>query len=330
MEKQRNSFAGKSVLVTGGLGFIGSNLAIRLVGEGARVTIVDAMVKETGWNRRNIDPVKDKVSVIESNISNPKLSEILPDFEYVFNLAGVLSHVDAMKDPVHDLEINALDQLKFLVMCLEVNPGIKIIYTGTRNQYGRAKYLPVTEDHPFDPIDTNGISEIAGEMYHTLYWKTRGLKSTSLRLCNVFGVRHQMRHSRQGVLNWFIRKIMDGEPVQLMGNGEQIRDCIYVDDVVEALIKLASSGDSVWGEAFNIGCFPISLKEFVEKAIEVHGSGKYELVPFPPERKAIEPGNYIANWDKLAKFIGWKPKYSLKEALSHTLDFYSGNKNFYW
>lgn len=320
----------KNVLVTGGLGFIGSNLAIRLVKMGAKVTIIDACVENTGWNVRNIKTIKDGVKLIKKNINDKSLIKVIAKSEYIFNLAGVLSHVDAMKDPIHDLKINTVDQLQFLLNCLEANPDVKIIYTGTRNQYGRAKYLPVTEDHPFDPIDTNGISEVAGEMYHMLYWKLKGLKSTSLRLCNVFGPHHQMRHSRQGVLNWFIRKIILEERIQLMGTGMQIRDCVYVDDVVDALIKLATCGDSVWGEAFNIGSFPISLKEFVEKSIKIYGKGNYELVPFPEDRKFIEPGDYIANWDKLHKITNWKPRTSLEAALRGTFEYYEKEKRFYF
>ncbi len=322
--------AGKNIMVTGGLGFIGSNLAIRLVKMGANVTIVDAKIPDTGWNSHNIVEIKNKVKVVEANIADPEVARLIRKSEYVFNLAGVLSHVDAMKDPVFDLQINTVDQLKFLMMCIKENKDIKIIYTGTRNQYGRIDKLFIDESYRFDPIDTNGISEIAGEAYHKLYWKLNGIRSTSLRLCNVFGPRHQMRHSRQGVLNWFIRRLIDNEKIQLMGDGSQIRDCVYVEDVVDALIDLATTSDLVWGEAFNIGAFPVSLKEFSQKAIEANGSGEYELVPFPSERKSIEPGNYVANWDKLKKTVGWTPKYSLDLALAETFEYYRLNKAKYW
>lgn len=319
----------KKILVTGGLGFIGSNLVIRLVKLGADVTIVDAKIKDTGSNYRNIQPIAKDVRVVELNIADPSLKTHLKHQEFIFNLAGVLSHVDAMVDPVRDLQINTLDQLKFLLAVMEVNPQASIIYTGTRNQYGRAKYLPVTEDHPFDPIDTNGISEIAGEMYHMLYGKLKGLKTTRLRLCNVFGPRHQMHHSRQGVLNWFIRQILDGQTVQLMDGGTQIRDCVFVFDLVDALLLLAAN-KKVWGHAFNIGAYPVSLLQFVTAAIQIHGQGRYETVPFSAERKIIEPGNYIANWEKLNQFTGWQPKYSLKEAIKETFKFYQLNQKYYW
>lgn len=324
------SLSGKNILVTGGLGFIGSNLAIRLVEMGARVTIVDVKVVDSGWNYKNIEPIKDRVNILETNISDDSLCDVISETEYAFNLAGVLSHVDAMKDPVHDLQINTVDHLKFLMNCIKFNKGIKIIYTGTRNQYGRVDKPYVTEDYPFDPIDTNGISEIAGEAYHKLYWRIEGINSTSLRLCNVFGPRHQMRHSRQGVLNWFIRRLVDSEKIQLMGGGQQIRDCVYVEDAVDALIALAQAGDVVWGQAFNIGAFPVSLKEFATEAIEANGSGEYEIIPFPLERKAIEPGNYVANWDKLNRATGWTPKHTLREGLKKTFEFYKSEKSSYW
>lgn len=324
-----HQYAGKHVVITGGLGFIGSNLAIKLVQAGALVTIVDARIENTGWNTFNIEPIKEKVSLVHANIHSKEIIPLIQRAEFAFNLAGVLSHVDALKDPLHDLQINTMDQLKFLLSCLEYNPDIKIIYTGTRNQYGRAKQLPVTEDHPFDPIDTNGISEIAAELYHTLYWKLYQLQSTSIRLCNVFGPRHQMHHSRQGVLNWFIRLLLEGKEVPLMGGGEQIRDCVYVDDIVEALLLLGIKDDP-WGQSFNIGAFPISLKTFVETAIEVLGKGSYKTISFPEDRRRIEPGDYVADYSKLTQHTGWKPRWELKEAIEETIRFYKNYQDQYW
>lgn len=322
-------YKNKKVLVTGGIGFIGSNLAISLVQAGADVTIVDARLPNTGANDWNVHPVSKDVSIITDNIHSEKLQSVIAKSEYIFNLAGVLSHIDALHNPLFDLQINTTDHLSFLLHCLKFNPDCKIIYTGTRNQYGKAQFLPVTEEHPFDPIDTNGVSEVAAEMYHHLYWKLYGLKSTSLRLCNVFGPRHQMKHSRQGVLNWFLRQILDEENVTLMGDGSQVRDCAYVDDVVHALLLLGSSNDS-WGKAFNIGSFPVSLKTFVETAISVANQGSYSFIPFTDDRQRIEPGDYIADFTLLSKTVGWKPDVSLEDALAKTFEYYRTNKEHYW
>lgn len=312
----------RKVLITGGLGFIGSNLAIELSKAGAKVSIIDAHILDTGWNLFNINQIKKDVECLRLNIHSPKVIPLIKSSEYIFNLAGVLSHVDALLDPLHDLKINTVDQLAFLNMCKDHNPEVKIIYTGTRNQYGRAKTKRVIETHPFDPIDTNGVSEIATELYHLLYFKLYGLKSTSIRLCNVFGPRHQMRHSRQGILNWFLRLIIEDKPVPLMGKGKQIRDCVYVMDVVDALLRIGAQ-DKAYGEAFNIGAYPISLKSFVDASIKVHGKGSIKMIPFPNERKKIEPGDYIADASKLKKYTGWRPQWKLNDALRETLEYYS-------
>lgn len=322
-------YEGKRILITGGLGFIGSNLAIALVEAGAQVTLVDAHLPDTGANDWNVHTIRDRVTILHENIHSEKLQSVIATSEYVFNLAGVLSHVDAMRDPLFDLNINTNDQLSFLLNCLHFQPNVKIIYTGTRNQYGQAKSLPVREDHPFDPIDTNGVSEVATEMYHHLYWKLYGLKSTSLRLCNVFGPRHQMKHSRQGVLNWFLRQVLENNEITLMGDGSQIRDSVYVDDVVRALLLLGLTDDS-WGKAFNIGAYPLSLRSFVEKSISLAGQGSYTFIPFSEDRKRIEPGNYVADTNLLHSTTGWEPIWNFDDAITETLTFYRTNSNHYW
>lgn len=322
-------YKNKNLVITGGLGFIGSNLAIKLFGLGAKITLVDAKIKDTGWNMRNLEPIKGRVKVTAINISSSKMVTLIKNADFIFNLAGVLSHVDALANPLNDLEINTVDHLKFLEMCRKYNTKVKIIYTGTRNQYGRISKNPVDEKSLFDPIDPNGVSEIASELYYHLYYKLFGIKFVSIRLCNVFGPRHQMRHSKQGVLNWFIKQIMEGQEISLMGGGEQVRDCIYVDDLVEALIKVGVS-EKVWGETFNIGCYPLSLKGFVQKVIKTYGDGKFKTVSYPPDRKLIEIGDYIANYSKLTKFTGWKPKWKFEDAIMETIKFYSDNKKFYF
>lgn len=325
-----NFYKDKNVLVTGGLGFIGSTLSIRLVELGANVTIVDSLIPEYGGNLFNIEPVKDKVKINISDVRDRYSTDhLVKNQEIMFNLAGTLSHVDSMSDPFTDLEINCVSQLSLLEACRKNNPTIKIVYTGTRNQYGKAQYLPVDERHPLEPTDVNGINCNAGEYYHLLYNNVYGIKSCSLRLSNTYGSRHQMKHPRQGVLNWFIRQIIDGQKIELYGTGSQIRDIHHVDDVVSALL-LTGASDKVWGEVYNIGGTPMSLVDFVSKAIEIYGKGNYKVIPFPDDRKSIEIGDYIADFFKIYRALGWEPKVSIDEGLKSTFEYYKKNKKFYW
>ena len=262
-------FKNKNVLITGGLGFIGSNLAIKLVGLGAKVTILDALIPEFGGNKFNIFPVRNKVQVRIGDMRNPALMKRVVLEKYIiFNLAGTLSHIDSMRDPFLDLDINCRAQLCFLEACRKYNDGVKIIFAGTRNQYGKALYLPVDEKHIQEPTDINGINSQATEKYHFLYGRIYGLKAVSVRMSNTYGPRHQMKHSKQGVLNWFIRLLMGGKTVQLFGDGSQIRDVNYIDDVIGALLLLASS-DKSNNQAYNLGGQPVTLKSFVETAIKM-------------------------------------------------------------
>lgn len=326
----QNKYNGKKILLTGGLGFIGSALAHRLVKLGAKILIVDSLIPQYGGNWVNIKGIEDKVTVNISDIRDQySMNYLVQGQDIIFNLAGTLSHVDSMRDPFTDLEINCTSQLSFLESCRKYNPKAKIIYAGTRNQYGRAKYLPVDEKHPMEPIDVNGINCIAGEWYHILYNNVYGLRACSLRMTNTYGPRHQMKHSRQGVLNWLIRQIIDGEEVKLYGTGKQIRDINYIDDVVEAFL-LCGASDKVWGEAFNLGGTPISLKGFVELLVKINEGGKYRLVPFPTDRKSIEIGDYVADWSKIKKALGWQPKVNLEEGIKRTLQYYRKYRKHYW
>ncbi|MFC1559877.1 NAD-dependent epimerase/dehydratase family protein [Candidatus Margulisiibacteriota bacterium] len=323
-------FNKKDILITGGLGFIGSTLAHRLVDQGAKVTIVDALISDYGGNMFNIDDIKDKVSVNIADVRDEaKMSEFIKGKDTIFNLAGTLSHIDSMKDPYTDLDINCRAQLSILESCRKNNRNVKVIFAGTRGQYGKAEYLPVDEKHPQQPTDVNGINNMAGEWYHILYNNIYGIRATSLRMTNTYGPRHQMKHHKQGVINWFIRHIIDGQEIKIYGDGKQIRDLNYVDDVVEALM-LAAANDISNGEVFNLGGTPISLTDFVELAIKTAGKGSYKLIPYPPESKPIEVGDYKADHTKITKTLGWKPKVPLEEGIKKTLDYYIKNKKHYW
>ena len=292
--------------------------------------MIDSLISDYGGNIFNIEPVKDKIKINISDVRDQNsMDYLIQDQDYLFNLAGTLSHIDSMKDPFTDLEINCVSQLKILESCRKNNPDIKIVFAGTRGQYGKCSYNPVDEKHPLMPIDVNGINNIAGEQYHILYNNVYGIKACSLRLTNTYGPRHQMKHHRQGVLNWFIRQIVDGATIKIYGSGSQIRDTNYVDDVVDALL-LAMMREETAGEVYNIGGEPFSLVDFVEKLIEVNGGGSYEIIEYPGELKTIEIGNYIANYDKFSTLTGWKPKVNLKEGLKRTLAYYKQHKSMYW
>lgn len=321
MPQIKEFYRGKSVLITGGLGFIGSNLAHRLVGCGATLTLVDSLIPAYGGNPANIQDIRDKLTVNIADVRDEhSMNTLVQSQDIIFNLAGTLSHVDSMTDPFTDLQINCVSQLSILESCRKYNPGVKILFAGTRGQYGKAQYLPVDEKHPMNPTDINGINNIAGEAYHLLYNKIHGIRACSLRLTNTFGPRHQMRHHRQGIINWFVRLILEGREITLFGDGEQIRDANYVDDVVDAFL-LAGASDEVNGQAYNLGGTPASLKEIVETLIELRG-GSYTLAPFPESAKSIEIGDYTADWSKIRDALGWSPRIDLREGLKRTLEYY--------
>ncbi len=325
------AFNKKKVLITGGLGFIGSTLAHRLVRLGADVLIVDSLLPDYGGNLFNINDIKDKVKINIADVRDESgMNHIVKGQDFMFNLAGTLSHIDSMIDPYTDLEINCRSQLFILEACRKNNPGLKIVFSGTRGQYGKAQYLPVDEKHPMCPTDVNGINNMAGEWYHILYNNVYGIRATSLRLTNTFGPRHQMKHAKQGFLNWFVRMAIEGKEVPIYGDGRQKRDFNYVDDVVDALI-LAASTDKTNGEVYNIGTGePISVLDTLKAIIKIARRGSYKLIPFPEDKKKIEIGDYYADYSKFSGVTGWKPKTGFEEGLKKTIEYYEKNQKNYW
>jgi UDP-glucose 4-epimerase len=317
------AFTDAPVLITGGLGFIGSALAHRLVALGARVTLVDAMLPGAGGNLANVADIRERVQINISDVRDPvSFRYLVRGQRYLFNLAGQVSHIDSMRDPFADLEINCRAQLAMMEACREHNPAIRVVHTATRQQYGRAKTLPIPEDHVQDPVDVNGINSIAGEAYHILYHRVYGIRTTSLRLTNTYGPRMLIRHNRQTALGWLIRLAVEGRTIELFGDGEQRRDFNYVDDVVEAIL-LAATNPAAEGEIFNLGGEPVSLRETVELLVAVAGSaGGYRLVPFPPERKAIDIGDVFTDYTKIGQVLGWQPRTPLRDGLARSVAFY--------
>lgn len=315
-------FNGKNVLITGGMGFIGSNLAIKLVQLGANVTVMDSMLEEYGANIFNVKDIYDEISINYSDMRDENsLKYIIRGKDIVFNLAGQVSHQDSMTNPFMDLEVNTKAQLTLLETCRQFAPDIRIVFSSTRQIYGRPQYLPVDERHPLSPPDVNGINKLAAEEYHRLYYDVYGLKTVSLRLTNTYGPRQLIKNARQGVIGWFINRAVTGETIKLFGTGEQVRDFNYVDDVTEAMCAVAVN-DKACGQVFNLSGERASLKQIANMLIELTGKGSLEVVPFPEERKKIDIGDFYGDSSKLTKVTGWEPRISLKDGLERTVDYY--------
>jgi dTDP-glucose 4,6-dehydratase/UDP-glucose 4-epimerase len=324
-------FSGAAALVTGGLGFIGSNLARRLVGAGARVTLVDSLIPEYGGNLFNIHDLRDRVTVSITDVRDPHaMTHLIKGQDYLFNLAGQTSHLDSMTDPKTDLEINSAAQLSILEACRRHNPGVKLVFASTRQLYGKPQYLPVDEKHPMRPVDVNGINKLAGEQYHLLYNDVYGIRACALRLTNTYGPGMRVKDARQTFLGIWVRNAIQGKPILVYGDGSQLRDFNYVDDAVDALIAAAGDPRSE-REVFNLGSEEvIGLKALAEKLVAAHGSGGFEIVPFPPERKAIDIGDYYSDFSKIRSRLGWSPRVGLDEGLARTLRYYREHGAQYW
>ncbi len=325
----RRVFAGKRVLVTGGLGFIGSNLVRTLVGLGAHVSVVDSLVPEYGGNRRNLAGIATKVKIHIADVRDwPRLPSLVEGQHYLFNLAGQTSHMDSMTDPQTDLDINCRAQLAILEACRLHNPKIRIVFASTRQIYGKPDYLPVDEKHPLRPVDVNGINKIAGESFHLLYSRVYGIEATALRLTNTIGPRMRIKDARQTFVGVWIRRLLEGAPIEVWG-GEQLRDFTYVDDAVEAFLLAAAREEAV-GEVFNLGGPPpVSLRELAEAMVELNGGGEFVVREFPGDRKKIDIGHYYADDRLIARKLGWKPRTDLRAALAQTLEFYREELNNY-
>ncbi|MFA4880063.1 MAG: NAD-dependent epimerase/dehydratase family protein [Candidatus Doudnabacteria bacterium] len=326
----KNTFTHKKIMITGGLGFIGSNLAQRLVKLNAKILIIDSLVPDHGGNIFNIKDIRRKVKVNISDMRDKhSMTYLVRKCDYIFNLAGQVSHIDSMENPQKDLEINCASQLSLLEACRKYNPGVKIIFASTRQIYGHPDYLPVDEKHILRPADINGINKMAGEWYHILYNKIYGLPTTALRLTNTYGPRQLIRHNRQGFIGWFIHQILTNGEINIFGDGMQRRDLNYVDDVVEAFLKAAASPKTN-GEIFNLGHpKPITLKNIAKLMIKIYGRGNYKLTPFPPEKKKIDIGDCYCSFQKIKKALDWQPRISLKEGLRKTFNYYRRYQKYY-
>jgi UDP-glucose 4-epimerase len=330
MSASTASFAGARALVTGGAGFIGSNLAIALVARGADVTVVDAMIPGYGGNDFNLEPVRGKVAVHHGDIRDARtMNERVQGQDFVFHLAGQVDHVLSLTDPFPDIDMNVKGTAVVMEALKHHNPKARVVYTGTRGQYGPAVSLPVAEDAPTNPRGIYEISNLTAEKIIEVYDRVHGIPSVLLRLTNVYGPRAQMKHSRYGVVNWFVRLAVDGETMKVFGDGSIQRDFLYVDDCVEAILAAAAS-DAARTEILNVGVdVPTTFRELAETLTTMTGA-RWEFAPFSAERKAQEPGDFYSDVSKIRRLLGWAPRTPLREGLEKTIAFYRVNKAHYW
>ena len=325
----KSDFAEKRVLITGGLGFIGSNLAHRLVELGADVTVVDSLIPDYGGNLYNVEGIRDRIQINVSDVRDThSLRHLVQGKDYLFNLAGQTSHLDSMTNPMPDLEINCQAQLSILETCRAVNPKIKIVFASTRQIYGRPAQLPVAETHPLNPVDVNGINKMAGEQYHLLYNNVHGIAATALRLTNTIGPRMRIKDARQTFLGLWVRQLLEGKPISVWG-GKQLRDFTDVEDAVDAFLMAAAS-PATNGQVYNLGGREvIDLGAVAKLMVELNGGGSFEIREFPPDRRAIDVGDYYADFSKIRNELGWEPKHSLRETIESTLTYFKASLSHY-
>ena len=331
MQNGTGFYRNRRVLVTGGLGFLGSNLASTLVRLKARVTLVDALLPLYGGNLFNIESIRGQVQVNIADIRDEAAMEhLVKDQELIFHIAAQTSHVDSMSEPFVDLDINGRGTLTLLEACRRHNPTARLIYIGTRAEYGRARYLPVDEDHPLEPLDIYGVHKVAAEWYHQIYHHVHRLPVVCLRLGNTYGPRHQMKHPRYGILNWFIRLALEGKRIALYGGGHQKRDYTYVEDVVDAMVR-AGALPKAQGQVYNVGSNQShTLLDLVKLIIRMSGRGSYHIAKWPAERRGIETGDFQADVRKAGRELGWSAQIPLVQGLRQTIAFYRRHRRHYW
>ncbi|MAH25477.1 MAG: NAD-dependent epimerase [Opitutae bacterium] len=318
-----NLLIGKKILITGGIGFIGSNLARKLVDLNNQVTVIDSLIPEYGGNLRNLHDIQDKITFSLSDVRDVGvINNLIKGHDYLFNLAGQTSHMDSMHDPITDLDINAKAQLSILEACRKYNPGIRIVFASTRQIYGKPKYFPVDEKHPLHPVDVNGINKIAGEQYHILYQKVYGIASAVLRLTNTYGPRMRIKDARQTFLGIWIRNLLQGKPIQVFGDGKQRRDYNYVEDVLDALLIAATDKNAI-GKVYNLGApDPLCLEDTAKIMCQAIECSDYQMIPFPEDRKAIDVGDFICDYSAFRDQFGWEPKVNFEDGIQLSLEYF--------
>jgi UDP-glucose 4-epimerase len=331
VEEFGSFYRGHRVLLLGGAGLIGSTLAHRLVALGARVTIVDALFPQYGGNPKNLEGIEDRAALHVGDIRDEALMRgLVPGQQSIVNLAAQVSYTDSVFDPLLDLDINCRGHLMLLELCRHLNPDAKVLFAGSRLQFGRIERIPVAEDHPQLPLMPYGIHKMTAEKYCQMYHRIHRLRTTVLRLANPYGPRQQMKHSKYGIVNWFIRLAMEGGAIKVFGDGRQVRDYVYVDDVATAFL-LAGSLAAADGEVFNVGSgIPTSFRQMAEEVVRVVGRGRIEFVPWPADYTNIETGDYVTDITRIKRLLGWTPRVSLADGIAETHRYYQRHRAAYW
>lgn len=326
-----NAVKGKKVLITGGLGMIGSTIANKLVTYGAEVTILDSLIEPYGGNFFNVEDIKNRIKVNISDIRDKESLKILiKDIDIIFNLAAQVSHNDSLLNPSLDADINYIGHLNVLEAVRNFNPEAKVLYSGSRLQFGKILKNPVNEDHPLNPLTPYALNKTAAENLYLYYHRVYNIPVAIFRIANPYGPRCQMKHSKYSIINWFIRNAMEGKDITIFGDGSQMRDYIFVDDLADAFIS-ASVTDKTSGEVFNVGSgIGTKFKEMAETIIESIGKGKINFVPWPDNYLNVETGDYITDITKIKSYLDWSPQSDLKTGVLKTFKYYSVNREHYW
>lgn len=319
------------VLITGGLGFIGSNLARALLDLGAKVSIVDALIPNLGGNWFNVESIRDKLETVVGDVRDLALmQDLVANKDVIFSLAAQVDHIASMADPIFDLDMSGKGALTVLEACRRKKRGARVVFPGSRLQFGRPRRLPVDEDHPMDPMNIYAVHRLLGEKYHQVYHNAFGISTCVLRLSNPFGPRQQMRHSQYGILNWFVRLALENREITVYGDGSQQRDYFYIQDAVDAFLR-AGSMEAADGQVFNVGAgAPITMAEAARTIVDVVGSGKVTHIPWPEDRSRQETGGYITDISKIEKALGWRPKVNFKDGVRQTAEYYRTHREHYW
>ena len=326
-----SSWLNKSVLITGGLGMLGSTIATKLVKLGANVTVLDVLLPGHGGNKFNVKEISDNIEIVIGDIRDKDLvDKVVDKKDIIFNLAAQVNYTESVNNPYLDLDINCNGHLNILESCRKSKVKPLVIFSSSRMVYGRTKDIIIDEFHEINPLMPYAIHKLTGEKYHLMYWKDFEVPCVIVRIANPYGPRQQMEHSGYGILNWFIKLAMSHNEIQIFGKGEQIRDYVYGEDISQAMIKLAEK-DNLYGNIFNLGSGEgTSFKEMVNTIVDVVGRGSIKYVDWPQNYSNIETGDYISNIEKLKSYIDWTPKYDLRTGITKTFEYYLEHRNYYW